>query len=138
GGCELIVVIGGHRGVALLLRLLRARGELLAALARVGLRLVAVCRVLPLRRLLAQAFVGAGRFDLLGGGAQHGLPDGLRLEEGPEVRGLDVVGERAGLRALAERLGEGEHQRKHGYEERYALVAAEMVVAAAMTVSMPR
>jgi hypothetical protein len=57
---------------------------------------------------------------------------GLRLEEGPEVRGLDVVRERRGLRVLAERFREGEHQRQHRDQQCDALVAAVVGVAVAV------
>src|SRR3989441_10735713 len=99
-GGQLVAVVGGHRGVALLLGFLGARGELLAALAGLGLRLVALRRFFPRFDLLFYRFIFYGplRFQFLGRGAQHRLPDGLRLEEGPLVGTFDVVGEGRRLR----------------------------------------
>ena len=105
------MVVRRHRGVALFLGRLRARLELVAAFAGVGLVLVALGRLLPFRDdFLRLRTVGVhGHF--LGCGAQDGAADGLRLVERPEVGGFDVVADRRRLRRLAQRLGEGEHQR---------------------------
>src|SRR5204862_220977 len=75
-----------------------------------------------------QEIFGVGPFlrDLrchrLGGGAHRRLADGLRLEEGPEVRSLDVARERARLRPLAEGLGESENERENRDEKGNLLV----------------
>src|SRR5205823_5211232 len=111
-------------GIALFLRLLRARRELVAAFAGLGLGLVALRGFFPFSDLLFCRFIRVQQFGLLRRGPERRLADRLRLEERPEVRRLDVGGERGGLRALAERLGKREHQREHRDEERYTLVAA--------------
>ena len=73
----------------------------------------------------------------LGRRLEHGLADGLGLEERPEVRRLDVVADRRGLRALAERLREREAQRDHRDQQRDLLVAGvEQVLSAAAVAAM--
>src|SRR6266705_4541892 len=106
--------------VAICLHLLRARHQFLAAFVGLGLGLIALGGLLPGFDLLLHRLgrpLPELRFDLLGGGAHGSLADGLRLEEGPQVRGLDVIGERARLRALAERLRKRKHEREDGDEQ---------------------
>src|SRR5689334_14441502 len=93
--------------VALLLGVLGALGELLAAFAGLRLRTVARGVLLPLVDLLLQGRLGGivgGRAErqlaLFGRGLHHGAADGLGLEEGPGVRSLDILADRFGLRAL--------------------------------------
>ena len=80
-----VVMVGRHRVVALLLGLLRPRGELLAAFLRLRLVLVALRRFLPFGRLLLPGFSRTAGFDFFGGRPEHGLAEGLRLEGGPQV-----------------------------------------------------
>src|SRR2546430_3521549 len=73
-GGQLVVVVGGHRGVALLLGFLGARGELLAAFAGLWLRLVPVRGLFPLGDLFLDRFSRVADFHLLRPRAQRGLP----------------------------------------------------------------
>src|SRR6478672_6155897 len=99
------------RLVALVLGMLGSLGELLGSLA--GFRLGAVARrgLLPFIDLLLQGSLGGfvagsaeAELGMLRRGLNHGSADAFGLEEGPQVRGLDVLADRFGLRALAERL----------------------------------
>src|SRR5262244_3172765 len=101
-----MVFFGGE--VALLLGVLGALGQFLAAL--MGRRLGAVARrsLLPVLDLLRQrglvGVVARGhKLALLGCGLHHSAADGLGLEERPQVGGFNILGDRFGLCALAER-----------------------------------
>ena len=112
----------------------RRAPQLLAALAlavRLGLALVARGPVPPgvhalLESVLDDGVLGELDIDLhlLGRRLHGGLADGLGLIERPQVGSFDVGAERLRLRALAERLGDGEKQRQHGDENGDLLVLA--------------
>src|SRR5438874_12120902 len=117
GGGEFEVVIFRGGEVALFLGVLGALGRLLGAFA--GLRLGAVARrgLLPVVDLLLQrrlggivARAGEAYFALVGSRLHHGAADALGLEERPQVRGLDVLADGFGLRALAQRLRQRQEQ----------------------------
>src|SRR5689334_2712693 len=103
----MVIFLGGE--VAFFLGMFGAFGQLLAALMRRGLGAVARGGLLPIFDLLGhRRLVGvigwAEELGVLGRRLHHGAADGLGLEEGPEVRGLDILGDRFGLSALAERF----------------------------------
>ena len=71
-------------------------------------------------RLMAQVvyyFYAAVRL-----GGQHGLTDGARLEEGPQVRALDVPHLRFGFGVVASDLRQRERERERRDQQRDALV----------------
>ncbi len=114
------IVIARERMVALLLGVLGFLGELLAALAGRGLRIVAIGGLAPVLDLLLLRGLKGGirrreRIDRhrVGGDAQLRHADRLCLEERPQIRGSDVDADRAGLRAFAERLRERQKQRQY-------------------------
>src|SRR3954451_14404815 len=122
------------RLVALMLGVLGLFGQLLGAFAGLRLGAVALRGLLPvLDLLLSRGFgglVGRGaerQLALLGRGLHHRAADALGLEEGPEVGSLDVLADRFGLGALAERLGDRQEQRQNGDQERDLLVRAGRV-----------
>src|SRR6185437_14200126 len=140
------VVVPGQRFIALVLLLDGAVRQLGGAFALAaggfGLRAVARRRLGPVvdlllqRRLLGR--IGRGgqiELGLLGGDDRRGAPDVLGLEEIPKIGGLDLVVQRRGLCALAERLGEGKKQRQHRDQQRDLFVEA-LVLLMAVTVAM--
>ncbi len=58
------------------------------------------------------------------GGAHGRAANGLGLEEGPQVGGVDIAGDGLVLCLLAADFGDRQHQREHGDEQRDLLVAA--------------
>src|SRR6516165_10920727 len=101
------MVLGGRK-ISFLLCMLGAFGELLGALAGFRLGAVARGRLLPvvdllLRRSLGGVVACRGEAELfpLGRRLHYGAADAFRLEECPEVRRLDVLADRFGLRPLA-------------------------------------
>src|SRR6202035_2724307 len=115
--------------IALLLGLLGAQRELLAAFVGRGLRFIAIDGLLPGVDLLLHGGLGGrirdgGELDRLelASGPQHRLADGLGLEEIPQVGGFDVLAQRRRLRALAQRLGKRQEQREYRNHQRDLLV----------------
>ena len=124
-------MVARHRGVTSGLGLLRAFSELDRAFTYIGLRAVACGGLLPgidllAHRRLDRVATGSrqfGRHPL--GSREHGGPtDALGLKESPQVGGLHVVADRAGLRALSQGLRKCETQRQNGDDERDLLVPA--------------
>ncbi len=129
GGCNLIVVVARHRGVALVLGFLGALHQLDAALMGLGFGAIALRSLLPRLDLLLSGrserlVTCRRRLDrhLLRRRLHQGAADGLRLEECPQVRRLDIVADRRGLCAFPERLGEREEQRQDRDHQRNFLV----------------
>src|SRR5690348_5619731 len=90
---------------AFLFGMLGALGELFGAFTGLGLRAVARRGLLPVVDLLLQCslhgIVAGPKRDLalVGRGLHHGAADALGLEKRPEIRGLDTLADRLGLRA---------------------------------------
>ena len=89
--------------------------QLLATFLLLGIGLVTIRRLLPagdaflLGRLDVRiARVREVQFHGFGCRSQRRLAHVLGLVESPKVRGLDIGAQALGLRALAERLGEGQ------------------------------
>jgi len=92
------VMVLRFRKVALFLGVLGAFGQLVLSFAGLGVGAVALGGLLPvvdlfLRRRLGGIFANGAeaQFALLGGGLHGGAANALGLEEGPQVRGLDVL-----------------------------------------------
>src|SRR5205807_3139155 len=122
---DFVVVVFRCRLVALVLGVLGALGKLFRAFVGFGLRAVARRGLVPVVDLLLQRRLGGVVVDgaeaepgVFGGGLNHGAANALGLEERPEVRGLDVLADRFGLRALAQRFRQRQAQRDHGYQQR--------------------
>src|SRR3954447_17242390 len=122
------------RLVALMLGVLGLFGQLLGAFAGLRLGAVALRGLLPVLDLLLHGHLvglvarrAEDELALVGHGLHHGAADALGLEERPEVGGLDVLADRFGLRALAERLRDRQKQRQDGDQERDLLVRAGRV-----------
>src|ERR1700688_5030187 len=93
--------------VAPFLGLFGAFGQLLLPLASLGLGAVASCGLLPLVDLLLQRRLGGivacgaeTQLGLFGGSLHDVAADAFGLEERPQVRALDVLGDGFGLGAL--------------------------------------
>src|SRR6185437_3796908 len=113
------------REVALFLGDLGALGQLLGAFVGLGLGAVALRGLLPVVDLLLDRGLGgvvAGGAEaepgLFGRGLHRGAADALGLEERPQVRGLDILGDGFGLRALAQRFRKRQAQRDDRDQQR--------------------
>ncbi len=118
-------MILGRRLVALVLGFLGALGELFRTFASLRLRAIARRGLVPVVDLLLQRRLGGivahgpeAELGVFGGGLNHGAADALGLEEGPQVRGLDVLADRLGLRALAQRFRQRQTQGDHRDQQR--------------------
>src|SRR4029450_8205743 len=125
------MVVFRGRLVALVLGVLGALGEFFRTLAGFRLRTVTLRGLVPvvdlllqrgLRRIVADG--AAAELGVFGGGLHHGAADALGLEERPQVRGLDVLADSFGLRALAQRFRQRQEQRDDSDERRALLVGA--------------
>ena len=131
---DLVVVVLGERGVALLLLLDGAARQLARCprpcRRRPPARSGSARRSWPIRRSACAAPPCAPRrsppasvdLRLLARHDGRRAADVLGLEEIPEVRRLDLEVQRRGLRALAERFGERQEQRDHRDQQRDLLV----------------
>src|ERR1700722_8883075 len=113
------------REVALFFRDLGALGELLGAFLGLGFGAIALSGLLPVLDLFLYrglgGVVGCGaeaELGLFGRGLHRGAADALGLEERPQVRGLDILGDRFGLRAFAQRLRQRQAQRDDRDQQR--------------------
>src|SRR5262245_52076796 len=105
------MVVLRRRLVALMLGMLGARGELFRTLAGFRFRTVTRRGLVPVVDLLLQgrfrSLVADGpqaELGVLRRGLNRGAADALGLEERPQVRGLDILADGFGLRALAQRF----------------------------------
>src|SRR5580692_2226815 len=128
------MVIFRHVQIALFHGLLGLLGELLAAGFR--FRFQALGGRFPgfdlfFHRRLDGWIGGAGGRDrhFLGGGRDLGDADVLGLEERPQVRRLDILADRFGLRAFAGGFREGQEQRQDRDHQRDPFVEAFAVLA---------
>ena len=133
---QFVVVVFRRRQVALCLGVLGLLLQFLAAIASFRIRLVALGGLAPCLDLLVDSGFGgrigqAGRKQtgLIGCHAHHGPADVLGLEEGPQVRGFDILGVGFGLRAFAERLRKRQEQRQDGDHQRDPSVETLAVLA---------